>query len=160
VIPPNVLGDVKDRAIFEFDIIPGVHLLSVEQRRSWHFDIFQGPGRGYRVELFSFHVTLGEEIELFPKHKQRWGVQLYHPQWETLFAENQNLDIGACANWAAAEWQFFPPDAEGVKDYLDVEGMEFEPGTGYQNMLNAVEVVEKVIKNEANLPRPLLRVVN
>jgi hypothetical protein len=160
VVPEHVLGDVQNLCMFKFESNngqTGIPLYSLEQRRSWIFTIFKGPGRGYNVELFSFQMANVSKTGPFPTHEQRWGVRIYHPQWDTLFAENQYLDVGMRANWEPAEWQFFPPEAEDIQDAVNVEGMEFETGTGYQKMLDAVAVVEKIIKGEPLPVQPFMK---
>ncbi|QDS74345.1 hypothetical protein FKW77_004620 [Venturia effusa] len=159
VIPENAKSDVKDRPIFDFEdnnSRGGVRLLSLEQRKSYIFEIYQGPGRGYHVELFSFQMPGARKHEHFPQVEQRWGVQLWHPSWDTLFYDHQVLEIAMRANWEPAEWQFFPPASEDINDWQDVVGMEFEVGTGYQNMLDAVDIVEKIIRGESSLSSPPL----
>lgn len=151
VIPQNAKSDVKDCLLFDFEennAKTGVRLLSLEQRKSYIFEIFQGPGRGYHVELFSFQMLGERKTKLFLQNEQRWSVQLWHPSWETLFYDHLHLDIAMQANWEPAEWQFFPPAAEHINDWQDVEGTEFEVGSGYKNMLDAVNIVEKVIRGE------------
>lgn len=152
VISENAKPDVKDRFLFNFEENSsrgGIRLLSLEQRKSYIFEIFTGPGRGYHIELFSFQMPGARKITHFPQNEQRWGVQIWHPSWDTLFYDHQYLEIAMKANWEPAEWQFFPPAANHINDWQDVEGMEFEVGSGYRNMLDAVKVVEKVIRGEA-----------
>lgn len=158
VIPENVKGEVRDCLMFDFEENngqAGVRLLSLEQRRTYTFEIYQGPGRGYLVELFSFQMPGERKTKMFPQNEQRWGVQLYHPSWDNLFYDHQYLAIAMRANWEPAEWQFFPPASDAINDWHDVEGREFEFGSGYQNMLDAVKVVEKLIRKEAFPPTPL-----
>ena len=79
LLPENVRGEVKDQPIFKYESNnwhTGVQLLSLEQRRSWVFDIFRGPGHDHRLELFSFQMAGDPKLVSFPKHEQRWGVKL------------------------------------------------------------------------------------
>lgn len=158
MIPENVKSNVKDRLMFDFDENngkTGVHLLFLEQRKSYNFEISEGPGRGYHVELFSFQMSGLRKHTLFPENEQRWGVQLRHPSWDTLFSDHQCLEIGMQANWEPAEWQFFPPAGEHIDNWQNVEGTQFEVGSGYKNMLDAVNVVEKIIHGEGSPPPPV-----
>ncbi|KAE9961847.1 hypothetical protein BLS_001259 [Venturia inaequalis] len=170
VIPENTKSSVKDRPIFDFEENNGkggIYLLSLEQRKSYMFEISKGPGRGYHAELFSFQTpdlrkkTHFPQDTRFPQKEQRWGVQLWHPSWDTLFYDHRYLDIGMQADWEPAEWQFFPPASEHINDWQDVQGMEFEVGSGYKNMLDAVRVVEMVIHGKKEpVPVPVLPAAN
>ncbi|TLD34421.1 hypothetical protein E2P81_ATG04586 [Venturia nashicola] len=158
VISENAKSNVKDGLLFDFEESNGrggVHLLSLEQRKSYFFEIAKGPGGGYHVELFSFQMPGLRNNTLFPQNEQRWGVQLWHPSWDTLFYDQQHLKIGMRANWEPAEWQFFPPAGKHIHDWQDVEGTEFEVGSGYRNMLDAVNVVEKIILGDVTPDPPV-----
>jgi hypothetical protein len=139
----------KGKRMFKFlgdDGRSSIKVHSLEERRSWTFQTHEGPGGGYNVEVSASRAADLTRPGPFSFGQDRWGVQVYHSQWDTFFNKNGNLGIGRRAEWEAQEWQWFPP--EGMHDSYDVEGMEWEVGIGYRNLAKALEIVEKVIKGQ------------
>jgi hypothetical protein len=136
-----------NNSFFDFSRI-GVNLpipvRKTEQRRCWQFNIHGSPG--YIAEIFTTQ-TCDYDKGTSPKPRiETWGAQIFHEQWDTLFNENQNLEIGERTTWEPTESQFF--SIKGSPWYDEREGMEYENGSGYKELLHIMEVVKKVIMSE------------
>lgn len=124
---------------------PTIHIKSLQQKRSWRFTV---KNTLYTVELSAIQTIKFRYIPTFDVvvSEQRWGVQVWHPQWDVHLGENARLPIGEGASWEAKECFFFPP--KGMNDMDDMDGLAYERGSGCAELLRVLGVVESVIKDD------------
>jgi hypothetical protein len=115
----------------------------IEQRRTWKFNVRLHPG--YVVEIFTTQTVDVDDPAMRPR-QERWGVQLYHEEWDVLFHQNQGLEIGQQTRWEPTEKNFFPFD--GYNWAEDREGLTCEPGQGIQTLMGVMDDLMKVIVGE------------
>jgi hypothetical protein len=136
------------------DRILPVPIRHIEQRRSWKFDMRKYPG--YIAE-----VSTTQSVDVDHQHRkprqERWSVQLYHEQWDTIFSENRKLKIGQRAKWVATEAQFFSCPRRDWHE--DREGMVYSTGSGIMQLMEAIGMLKNIIagkvEKEQNNPTAL-----
>jgi hypothetical protein len=114
----------------------------VTQRQIWRFYVSNSD---YMVELHriqQFDCRIGRFgiIEQVPM-EVRYGVEVFHPQWERNLSQNLDLKPGQRAKWEAEEYAFFPANSKADP----VPGSVWERGSGIKEFLRTMGVVEDII---------------
>jgi len=136
--------------------VPKIPIKDMQQKRSWRFTV---KDSSYVVEVSAIqNIEFSYSPFKVSAREQRWAVQLWHPQWDVTLGENSRLGIGDCATWEAKEWCFFPP--RGMDEMRDMEGLAYEKGSGWMELLRVLALVEGVIMGDGlrNLTLELGRV--
>lgn len=119
-------------------------LLSFEQRRIWLFNI---RATDWVVELFSTQcgVYFGNQLSNLIPYEPRWGVQMWHEQWDQWLGYNSTLEVGEKSQWEPEEWQFFPRSVHNGGDASEQEWTLFQQGSGFREMLAQAEMLTQIV---------------
>jgi hypothetical protein len=130
------------------NILP-IPINCIEQRRTWKFNVRHNLG--YAVEVYTTQTVDVNGESLRPR-QERWGVQMYHEDWDVLFHQNQGLDIGQQTRWEPTEAQFFPFDGHNWAH--DRDGMTCEPGRGIATLMGVMDELAEVIVEDTEQKKP------
>ena len=117
-----------------------IKLKSIEQRLTYRFGI---QGLPQTLELFRFQKFVrrgqssdGTSVVLSEPqvHKPRWGLSVSSPDWDRMFAENENMRIGGCATWSEDVREWFA-DHVGGKE-----------GQGFHDLMVKLEKIARVVQ--------------
>lgn len=117
-------------------------ITEMKQIQTWHFRLKDSD---YKVDLHRIQVFDCTQNKFgtldYVAREPRFGVEVYHPKWDTMLSQNANLSIGRKASWLPEEYAFFP--AGGKAEALP--GSSWERGSGIKEWLRVMKVVEDVI---------------
>jgi hypothetical protein len=111
----------------------------MQQRTTYAFAL---KNSNYTLELTRFQdrifpgKTGGVESEVY---EPRWGLEIYHSVWETMFASNEHLPVGGIVDWDAGVGTWFPED-DDMDDLGQVKG-----DTGFGQLIEKLGEVEKLV---------------
>lgn len=114
----------SDRPFVKFNsYVPNAALKSVEQRITYRFGM---RDLDYNVELTRFQTTaygakdpgssVGSTASQPKVIEPRWGVTVHSVEWDTTFAENEQLGIGQKTAWGDDSRRWFPKAISNVDD--------------------------------------------
>jgi hypothetical protein len=121
---------------------PYAPVKTLQQRTSYAFAL---KNSNYTLELTRFQDRTfsgkagGVESEVY---EPRWGLEVYHSSWDTLFASNEHLPVGEMADWDDSVKAWFPED-DDMGDYEQVKGE-----TGFGQLVEKLGAVEKLVLGE------------
>ncbi|OQO04834.1 hypothetical protein B0A48_07851 [Cryoendolithus antarcticus] len=119
---------------------------SYQQRVSYRYNLAQSD---YVVELTRSQDRICTASSRNPgdytikAFEPRWSLEVYHSSWATQFAQNENLAVGAKAQWDAKVGTWFPMD--------DMGDMEAGKTTddGLEQLLAKLEVLRQLVMRSA-----------
>lgn len=89
--------------------LPYAPLVSLQQRISYRYGLIKSD---YTVELSHFQDRVfkrtSANLPTSVIYESRWSLEVYHNLWDTWFAGNAHLAVGAKADWEDHGW--FPAD--------------------------------------------------
>jgi len=118
---------------------PYAPVKTLQQRTSYLFAL---KNSNYTLELTRFQDRVfpgrpgGVEAEVY---EPRWGLEVYHSVWDTLFARNEHLSIGEMVDWDDGVKTWFPED-DDMDDLGQIKGE-----TGFGQLVEKLGEVEKLV---------------
>jgi len=123
---------------------PYAPVKSLQQRTSYLFAL---KNSNYTLELTRFQDRVfpdrpgGVEAEVY---EPRWGIEVYHSVWDTLFARNEHLPIGESVDWDDGVKTWFPRDDLPRDDDMDDLG-QVKGETGFGQLVEKLDEVQKLV---------------
>ncbi|CAK3891581.1 Hypothetical predicted protein [Lecanosticta acicola] len=92
----------------------------------------------YTLEIAQFQDRVYTDPRKPPEvYEPRWSLNVFRPEWDTLFSENERLPVGTRADWDDAIETWFPA------------GWDCEEGTdGFQQLLEMLGRIERIVREE------------
>ena len=89
---------------------PSPFMKHMERRAMYQFRFDRGE---FVLELSRFQVTeFGPTSGSQRAYEHRWAANLFCPEWDAMFSENDGLPMGKKVSWVADVGKWFPADME------------------------------------------------
>lgn len=125
---------------------PYAHVKMLQQRVSYQFGLMNSD---FTLELSRFQDRVYTQKSRLPgnadcqTYEQRWCLEVYHNNWDTMLTRNEHLAVGEMADWDEGVKTWFPEDDE-PGDFSQVKGER-----GFEQLVAKLGLIEKlVVKTE------------
>jgi len=147
---------------------PHANLKSLQQRISYHYRIAIGNS-DYTLELSQFQDRVYAARQApapsfinsaagLTIYEPRWSLNVFRADWDTNFAQNERLEIGAMVVWSDDVESWFPQDlnANGSTSTNDDEKPDAE--VGWKQLMEKLVRIEALVQgaNPSNSVEDLL----